>query len=158
MKNIPNTQLYCVEVPKDAFQFEKEIEKEDDWFQLLWHDTIKDEESGFYGECVELNEDIGFDFEILGEIDSEQISFDVELYVKSKYKVTSSSFQCTRYFNYLENEFKEIYKNDSFRSLLQSHGIQIKENTKLLILIAAVKDREVKGGPANKISNDKSDD
>lgn len=123
MKNIPNTPLYCVEVPKDA----------EDLQIITFFDKNKAimfvvNEPGYY--------ETGFrpigkeDLEILGTIDSEEISFDVEPYLE----IHRKHFGIKVFKTYEGIVQGTDDKREAFCSLLQSHGIEIKQNTKLLIL------------------------
>lgn len=62
-------------------------------------------------------------WKILGYLTKDEISFDVEPYVEgSKINYESGLMKC-RYKEYNDKKFKWITKDESFRSLLQSHNI-----------------------------------
>lgn len=102
------TSLIAVEVPKDAIKIKKfdlrEYDEEGQGFSLEW--LIK----GNYFYDAKL---IDIDFEILGEVTADEITFDVEDILES----TEMG-----YTDYVSNK-KGIGARKSFRSLLQSNGL-----------------------------------
>lgn len=111
--------IFAVVVPKESYQFEKENVTDENWHQLIYHIDNDDEESGFYGECEANQVDIGFDFEILGEVTADEISFDVTPYLKDSGKYYDGQL----YYCFGEESDKVARDWEAFESLLQSKEI-----------------------------------
>ena len=128
MKTVIENKLYCVEVPSDAKKLIK----------------IKYDFNGNYmleSVCDKFKLKIPFDFKILGK--SPKITFYLTsslMLKKSEYQIngTTQSILYRDYFypnsdRYVSDWFND--KDNSFRSLLQSKGIDLnKENVKYIIL------------------------
>lgn len=120
-----NEKLIAVEVPSDAIEIEASYIKIADMTEL----SFEDSSSYCWKEDAPL---IDGNWKILGEVDADNISFDVEPYVNSFYNEKMHCF--SGYENYLKG-INFYSKNDSFRSLLKSKGIDTnKPNVKHVIL------------------------
>jgi len=109
MTTLIENKLYCVEVPSNTV-----IEKIEEPIRMV----ARTPEGGKI-----------FDFKILGEVTKYEISFDVEDVVEC-YDKKEDLFYC-----FEQNKPYYLSKNNSFRSLLQSKGVDLnKENVKLIIL------------------------
>lgn len=77
------------------------------------------------GYCKELwNLDPNFDYQKIGEVTEDEISFDVEPYVEKKHFTSLFDGKPNFYYkNYLFPHYSCLDSNESFRSLLQSSGL-----------------------------------
>ena len=129
--------LWAVSVPENSYQPELNIEHEDEWYVLEFYHDNDDEESGFYGECVQYDVHLNpGDYEILGTVDKDTISFDVTPFIESEDLMINGKLQSKLFYDYqmcTDDVCEWFCKPElSFRSLLSSHGITDYE--KLIIL------------------------
>lgn len=104
------TDLIAVEVPIDAT--EVQVWNHGIGFKAESIKRLPDDTNGFFHLHTGLGRWSGY--EILGEINKDEISFDIEPYVGKK----QIGFR-----NYCNKNYCLFNKNESFRSLLQSNGL-----------------------------------
>jgi len=125
MKTLTPTNLIAVEVPKEAEDFQIIVYADKKKALLFIVNQPGYYETG-YRNLGQLY------LEILGEVTDTEISFDVEPYLKYD-TVFINGMHRFRIYTDLPSG-NTFDKNESFRSLLQSNGIVIREGYKYIIL------------------------
>ena len=118
-----NIDIIAVEVPRDAT--EVQVWNHGIGFKAKSIKREPDDTNGFF----HLHTGLGRwrDFELLGEATEDEISFDVEPYVdQNEFDVENYNgllVGVTKFWDYKDESFYLIDKDESFRSLLQASGL-----------------------------------
>lgn len=132
MKQITTTKgtFLFVQVPDGAYEFSTEIDFMEDWYQIIYHRDIDDEESGFYGECYQDNIE-------LPQGNWQFINTCKDISEEQAKEVVDESIHTGLFGHYVKgiplNTYCYKTASEAFQSLLQAN--EIPENSVVLKLI-----------------------
>lgn len=128
MKQLLPTNLIAVEVPGNAYDFERTTNQSVIPYQPSLHYYVTCIKTGYpQGESII----IGFPFNILGELLNKEKEFIYK--VNRNYNLSSESYDSQLSFVWSKTK-QEVVTQEYFQSLLQANNVEIQEGKKLLIL------------------------